>query len=70
MHSDPSIIALDYAVAQKVITKISGHGNDYKERLIELNDYCKNENLNLTAKQLDRIIDEGDRAMGYYEFFN
>lgn len=65
----PSIVALDYAVSQKLITKISGSGNEYKTLLNELNVYCKEQNLNLTVKQLDRIIDHGDKSMNYYEYF-
>lgn len=63
-----SIIALDYAVSQKLITKISGSGSVYKDILNELNTFCKEQNLNLTAKQLNRIIDHG-KDMDYYEYF-
>ena len=65
----PSIVALDYAVSQKLITKVSGSGAEYQSTLNKLNDYCKEHNLNLTAKQLDRIINYGDKAMNYYEYF-
>lgn len=64
----PSIVALDYAVSQKLITKISGNGSVYKDALNKLNTFCKEQNLNLTAQQLDRIIDHG-KDMDYYEYF-
>ena len=66
---DPSIVALDYAICQKAITKISGNGTEYREWLEELKDYCQGQSLKMTASQLERIISNGDAAMQYYQFF-
>lgn len=65
----PSIIALDYAIAQKVITKISGSGENYRKSLENLHQYCKEQNLTMTSNQLERIIRNGEKSMDYYEFF-
>lgn len=65
---DASVIALDYAVSQKLITKISGSEDEYRKKLDKLIELCKKENLYLTATQLDRIITNGN-DMNYYEYF-
>ena len=63
-----SVIALDYAVSQKLITKISGSEDEYRKKLDKLLELCKKENLYLTATQIDRIITNGN-DMNYYEYF-
>lgn len=68
-NADPSIVALDYAVAQKIITKVSGNGDSYRDFLIQLNEFCKSKNLNMTSYQLDKIILAGDQALKYYQYF-
>ena len=68
--AEPSIVALDYAMCQKAITKISGNGLEYREWLEELKTYCEGQFLTMTASQLDKIISDGDNSMQYYQFFN
>lgn len=68
-NADPSIVALDYAVSQKIITKISGNGDTYRAFLDKLNEFCKSKNLNITSYQLDKIIRVGDNSMKYYQYF-
>lgn len=65
----PSIIALDYAVVQKILPRISGAGEEYKSWLEELKEYCKNQHLTNSQDMLDSIISRGDRQMKYYEYF-
>lgn len=65
---DKSVIALDYAVSQKLITKIAGSEDEYRMKLDKLIELCKKENLYLTATQLERIITNGN-GMNYYEYF-
>lgn len=68
--AEPSIVALDYAMCQKAITKISGNGPEYRKWLEELKTYCEGQFLTMTASQLDKIISDGDNSMQYYQFFN
>ena len=68
---DASIIALDYAIAQKILPRIQGHGEDYREKLCVLKEYCVNNNLNSSAKILENILSFGDsHFMGNYDFFH
>ena len=68
---DASIIALDYAIAQKILPKIQGTGEDYKEKLCNFKEYCVNNNLNNSAKIIENILSFGDsHFMGNYDFFH
>lgn len=69
--TDPSIIALDYAIAQRLLTKINGSGDAYRDALEELRGICGKANVNLTrcADVLSRILAKGDSALHYYQFF-
>jgi Chromosome segregation ATPases len=62
-------IALDYAVAQKILPKIVGSGKEYKEWLEGLKLICTQNDLNKSAELLKVIIAKGDDQMGYYRFF-
>ena len=66
---DPSIIALDYAVSQKLLPKISGYGDDYCEWLKELMKRCEDNYLVRSKEILSDIIEKGDANMSYYQFF-
>lgn len=66
---DPSIIALDYAISQKILPKINGYGEEYCEWLKELMRKCE-ENYLIRAKEIIAdIIEKGDANMSYYQFF-
>ena len=69
-ENDASIVALDYAVAQKVLPKIMGSGDEYQGLLKELNSFCTNNNLVWTADILTGIISRGDKQLKYYQFFS
>ena len=66
---DPSIIALDYAIAQKILPKINGYGEDYKEWLDELRKKCEDHYLIRSKEILSDIIIKGRANMNYYQFF-
>ncbi len=68
--NQPNIIAIDYAVSQKVLPKISGSGEEYEAWLNELQDYCNGKNLMHSAEIIDDIINRGNKRMKYYDFFN
>ena len=67
---DPSVIALDYAVAQKILPKIQGNGEQYRNWLKELLGFCENNYLTVCSRIIGDIIDRGDLQMKYYQFFN
>ena len=66
----PEIIALDYAISQKMLPKISGYGTEYAERLKKLQMHCENEAYMQSSHILKEIIARGDMQMNYYQFFN
>lgn len=67
--NDASIVALDYAVAQKILTKINGNGEEYTKWLDELKNICSNNNLNNSSNILKEILSKGNAQMKYYQFF-
>ena len=68
-NNSTGIIALDYAVLQKILPKIIGSGDQYHDWLQEFLSCCQNNNLMKSAEEIQRIIDNGDRKMKYYQFF-
>lgn len=66
----PGLVALDYAVAQKILPKIIGSGEGYEVWLEELRSFCDNKGLTYSAELLTSIINRGNRQMKYYQFFN
>lgn len=66
----PSLVALDYAIAQKILPKIIGSGDEYEIWLEDLKVYCDNKGLTYSAELLTSIINRGNRQMKYYQFFN
>ena len=63
------VVALDYAVAQRILPKIIGNGEAFEKWLDEVRAFCSNHELNMSAKILKDIIDRGNQKMKYYEFF-
>lgn len=63
------IVALDYAVAQRILPKIMGNGDTFEKWLDEFRALCSNHELNMSAKILKDIIERGNQKMKYYEFF-
>ena len=64
-----NVIALDYALSQRVLTKIIGNGEGYRMWLQTLQDYCSNNNLLKCTSIIKNILDRGEREMMYYQFF-
>ena len=67
--TDPDIVALDYAVSQRILPKIMGSGELFKTWLEDLRRICTKHGLNLSAKILKDILDHGNDQMMYYQFF-
>lgn len=66
---DASIVALDYAVAQRILPHINGSGEQFGKDLRSLAKICGEKNLLMSAETLDEIIRKGDDSMSYYQYF-
>lgn len=66
---EPPVVALDYAIAQKVLPKIQGHGGDYEKWLEELRGILNKNDMNMSAKIVKDIAERGVQQMKYFQFF-
>ena len=66
----PETIALDFAISQKLLPKISGYGEEYESWLNEIADLFERETLIQSAEIVKDIIMKGNSKLKYYEFFN
>ena len=67
--NDTTIIALDYAVAQKLLPKINGSGKAYLDFLVKFKELCEKNNLEKSRTILANIIKHGEASMNYYQYF-
>ena len=67
--NDTTIIALDYAVALKLLPKINGSGKAYLDFLIKFKELCEKNNLEKSRTILANIIKHGEASMNYYQYF-
>lgn len=65
----PSLVALDYAVAQKILPHINGSGEKFGESLKQILNFLNEKNLRYSSEILAEIIQKGDDMMSYYQFF-
>lgn len=63
------VSALDYAVAQKILPKIQGSDDNFKAWLEDFQKTCANFKLARSEKILQKIIERGEKNLGYYRFF-
>lgn len=61
--------ALDFAVLQKLLPKINGTGEAYREGLEALLELLRARSLDRSAVRLARILNDGRAAMDCYRFF-
>ena len=61
--------ANDFAVSQYLIPLISGNGEQFKHRLVQINEYIKRNQLTRSTCLLQGIIDRGEQYIGSYDFF-
>lgn len=66
---DGPIVAIDNAIAQKILPKVQGSGSVYKKKLEEFNEALVRNNLLKSSEILIRIMQRGDRNMQYYQYF-
>ena len=64
------IVALDYAIAQKVLPKIEGHGEEYKKWLEGLAEVLEDNYLLKSEEIVRDIIERGQMQMQYFRFFS
>lgn len=69
VFADPSVIALDFAISQKVLPQISGSGENMKSGLEKLKSFAQEKNLDKTAMILEDIINRGNNTMMFYQYF-
>ena len=62
-------VAIDYAVAQKILPAIRGSGEKYREKLVDFRNLLQRYNLVLSVKCLNMIIETGDNNMMYFQYF-
>lgn len=65
----PSLVALDYAIAQKILPHINGSGEKFGESLKQILSFLNEKNLRYSSEILAEIIQKGDDMMSYYQFF-
>lgn len=65
----PSLVALDYAIAQKILPQINGSGEKFGEILKQILSFLNEKNLRYSSEILSEIIQKGDDNMSYYQFF-
>ncbi|MGO5064068.1 hypothetical protein [Clostridium sp. LCP25S3_F8] len=63
-------VALDYVVAQKLLPKINGFGENYKKFLQQIEQKFNKNNMMKCRNIMGNIIKKGDNNMQYYQFFN
>ena len=63
------VAAFDYAVAQKILPKIQGSDDNFKAWLTDFQKTCASYKLARSEKILQRIIERGEKNLGYYRFF-
>lgn len=68
--TDASIVAIDYAIAQKILPMVKGNGEEYGIWLENFRKLCESNNLMLCESTLSEIIARGESQMKYYQFFN
>ncbi len=61
-------VALDYAIAQKILPCINGNGKKYKEFLNGLMSICKENELNRSASIVSKILNRSEHE--FYSFFS
>lgn len=64
-----SYLPLDYAVSQKLLPMLKGHGDEYKKMLESLADNFEWAGLNKCKVIVDKMITIGEEEYGYYQFF-
>lgn len=65
-----TMVALDYAISQRLLPKINGSNDKYKSFLEELKNNFYEQNMEKCEKVIDDILSRESASLGYYQFFN
>ncbi|WP_294185226.1 hypothetical protein [uncultured Clostridium sp.] len=63
-------VGLDYVVAQKLLPKIDGQGEEYEKFLKQIESFFNNNNMIKCHNIVQHIINKGNSNMQYYQFFS
>ena len=63
------LTAIDFAVLERLLPRIDGNGADFRSELDKLQTILESTGLNRSRLELARIIERGDRSMGWYRYF-
>ncbi|MCY6356000.1 hypothetical protein [Clostridium sp. ZS2-4] len=63
-------VALDYVVAQKLLPKVNGYGDEYRKFLKGIEEKFDKNNMMKCKNIIENIIKKGDTNMQYYQFFS
>lgn len=66
--TDKTVVALDYAVSQRLLPKINGGGKGYKKFVEELLQICTKNNLVKSSNIINDILSNGEE-MNFFQFF-
>lgn len=61
--------AVDFAVAQRLMPRIDGNGDQYRDLLDDLQSIFEGNGLTRSSKLLRSLINRGESSMGWYRFF-
>ena len=64
-----ALVALDYAILQRMMPSLNGTSERFRQLLAEMLDFFKENNLSLCQAKLEEIMEKGDDSMQYYQFF-
>ena len=67
--SGNAYVALDYAVAKKILPMINGYGEQYQEFLKKLLLECDPNTMPKCNEIIQTILKKGNVNMQYYQFF-
>lgn len=67
---DAGTIALDYAVLQRLMPRISGSSERFRAVLEKMKKYFERTGLKKSAARMNEIMERGDGSMQFYQFFN
>lgn len=68
--NDSEVIAIDYAIMQRLLPKINGHIKLYSKFFDELTDVCSKYHLDMTKKAIENIKDNSSKNMGYCQYLS
>lgn len=68
-NASREFVALDYVVAQKLLPKINGYGDNYEKFLENLQDKFNKNNMIKCKNIVENMIEKGKNNMQYYQFF-